>query len=73
MKKNNGMKLYKIKKITNTKLFDGLEVHEVQLRDIIYGLYQSKYQHTIELENGKKLEVGGSIIELENNIKDLLK
>lgn len=67
------MKLYKIKKITNTKLFDGLEVYEMQLRDIIYGLYQSKWQHTIELESGKKITTNGTVTELNNNIKELLK
>ena len=67
------MKLYKIKKITNTNLFDGLEIYEMQLRDIVYGLYQSKWQHTIELENGKKMTTDGTVTELEDDIRELLK
>lgn len=68
------MKLYKIKKITNTKLFDGLEVHEIQLRDIIYGLYQSKWMHTLYVEGKKPMIIHKqTVVELENELKELLK
>lgn len=62
-----------IKSITNTNgLFNGQKVNGIQLKDIVYGLYQSKYHHTIVFANGKELKIADSLDDVKIRLEAIL-